>query len=41
MMIILKIARLQQTPDHRDSLCDLVGYSGTIELLWEGMPDEE
>lgn len=33
MMILVKIARLQQTPDHRDSLVDICGYVGTYEKL--------
>jgi hypothetical protein len=35
MMILMKIARLQESPDHRDSLIDLAGYARTIEMLWE------
>ena len=27
MMILLKIARLQESPDHRDSLVDIIGYA--------------
>lgn len=26
MMILFKIARLQESPDHRDSLVDIIGY---------------
>lgn len=33
MMILVKVARLQQTPDHRDSLVDICGYVGTYEKL--------
>ncbi len=33
MMILVKIARLQETPDHRDSLVDICGYAGTYEKL--------
>lgn len=29
MMVLLKMARLMQTPDHRDSLVDMAGYSAT------------
>lgn len=39
MMILLKIARLQQNPENHDSLVDIAGYAGTIERLWEGMPE--
>lgn len=35
MMILLKVARLEATPDHRDSLVDICGYAGTVEKLWE------
>lgn len=35
MMILMKVARLIESPDHRDSLVDLAGYAATIELLWE------
>lgn len=35
MMILLKIARLQQNPTNRDSVVDIAGYAGTIERLWE------
>lgn len=33
MMIMVKIARLQETPDHRDSLVDICGYAGTYEKV--------
>lgn len=33
MMILLKLARLAETPDHRDSLVDIAGYAATWELL--------
>lgn len=33
MMILVKVARLQETPDHRDSLVDICGYAGTYEKL--------
>lgn len=36
MMILLKVARLEATPNHRDSVVDLAGYAGTIEKLWTG-----
>lgn len=35
MMIILKLARLAETPGHRDSNVDVVGYAGTYEMLFE------
>lgn len=35
MMILLKLARLAETPDHRDSLCDIAGYAATWEMLRE------
>lgn len=28
MMILLKVARLANTPNHRDSLLDIAGYAG-------------
>lgn len=34
-MAALKISRLCETPDHRDSLVDLAGYARTIELIQE------
>jgi hypothetical protein len=27
MMILVKVARLAQTPDHRDSMLDIAGYA--------------
>jgi hypothetical protein len=33
MMILLKVARLINTPDHRDSLVDLAGYAGLMERV--------
>lgn len=35
MMVLLKLARLQNQPDHRDSLVDSVGYLGLIERCKE------
>lgn len=29
LMILLKMARLMQTPNHRDSLVDMAGYTAT------------
>ena len=34
-MILLKITRLQESPDHRDSLLDIVGYVRTYEQCLE------
>lgn len=31
LMILLKSARLAKTPDHRDSLVDVVGYLSCVE----------
>lgn len=33
LMILVKIARLQESPNHRDSLVDICGYAGTYEKL--------
>jgi hypothetical protein len=33
MMILLKVARLANTPSHRDSLCDIAGYAALVERL--------
>lgn len=33
MMILLKQARLMNTPDHRDSLMDIAGYAGLQDLV--------
>lgn len=30
MMVLLKMARLMQTPDHRDSIVDMAGYAATL-----------
>jgi hypothetical protein len=35
MMVLLKIARLKNQPDHRDSLVDSVGYLALIERIKE------
>lgn len=34
MMILLKIARLINTPAHRDSLVDICGYAALIERVY-------
>lgn len=36
-MILVKIARLVETPTHRDSLVDLAGYARTYEKVLERM----
>jgi hypothetical protein len=35
MMVLLKIARLMNQPEHRDSLVDSVGYLALIERIKE------
>lgn len=35
MMVLLKVARLQESPNHRDSVVDICGYAGTYEFLLE------
>lgn len=35
MMILLKIARLQNNPEHRDSLVDIAGYAALKERIQE------
>jgi len=35
MMVLLKLARLMNQPDHRDSLVDAVGYLALIERIKE------
>lgn len=37
MMILVKIARLQENPRHWDSAVDVAGYVGTLEKLWEAL----
>lgn len=34
-MILVKIQRLVQTPDHRDSVVDIAGYARTYEKVLE------
>ena len=34
-MILVKIQRLVQTPDHRDSIVDIAGYARTYEKVLE------
>lgn len=33
MMILVKLARLQHEPTHRDSMVDIAGYAGCAEKL--------
>ena len=33
MMILMKVARLMNSPDHRDSLVDICGYAALIERV--------
>ncbi len=33
MMIAVKLARLIETPDHPDSIDDIVGYAATLQML--------
>lgn len=49
-MVLVKISRLVQTPDHRDSVVDIAGYARTYEkcldslspiLCWCGDPECE
>lgn len=35
MMILLKLARLQNSPEHRDSLVDIAGYAALKERIQE------
>jgi len=35
MMVLLKLARMMNQPDHRDSLVDSVGYLALIERIKE------
>jgi hypothetical protein len=34
-MMLVKISRLCQTPDHLDSVVDIAGYSRTYEMVIE------
>lgn len=36
-LILVKIQRLVQTPDHRDSIVDIAGYARTYEKVLERM----
>lgn len=35
MMILVKVARLMKSPEHRDTLVDIAGYARTIEKITE------
>lgn len=35
LMVLLKVARLLESPRHRDSVVDIAGYAATVEMLWE------
>ena len=35
-MVVVKLSRLVETPDHRDSLVDLAGYARVTELIGDG-----
>ena len=35
MMILLKLSRLKNSPQHRDSQVDIAGYARTAEMLTE------
>lgn len=35
MMILMKVARLEQGTYHRDSVTDIAGYAGTLERIFE------
>lgn len=41
MMILLKVARLGNTPGHRDSLVDICGYTALIERIRDAHKPEE
>ena len=36
-MVLVKLSRLVQTPDHRDSIVDIPGYARTYEMILERM----
>jgi hypothetical protein len=36
MMVLMKVARLLESPQHRDSVVDIAGYAATVEMLWNG-----
>lgn len=40
-MVQVKIARLLNTPNHRDSIVDLAGYANTYAMILEKMGDKK
>lgn len=38
IQICVKLSRLCQTPFHSDSIIDIAGYAGTIEMMKDGAP---
>lgn len=40
-VILMKISRLIQTPDHRDSIVDIAGYARTYEKCLEALEYEQ
>ena len=36
MMILLKVARLKNTPNHEDSMVDIIGYTLLNEIIHKG-----
>lgn len=38
-MVLVKVARLVETPDHHDSIVDVAGYARTYELCLEVVQD--
>ena len=39
-MIVVKIARLLKTPEHKDSVIDIAGYANTYDMILEKMEEE-
>jgi hypothetical protein len=39
MMVLLKVARLENGVYHRDSITDIAGYAGTLERIFEEPAD--
>jgi hypothetical protein len=39
-MILVKMSRLVETPDHRDSIVDIAGYARTYEMILERLDEE-
>ena len=40
MMMLVKMARLQHSPDHEDSVVDIAGYAGTYDLMIQRRKEE-